>query len=509
MRRSHLTPLILGFLLTGTAGAAIAVGCSATNDNSNEFDDDDGNTTGLPSGSGGNGGGNSGGGGEGGSIWNLPDGGADAPPDVPVNPCGTECGPEELCDEAHTGLDDDCDGNVDEGCPCTAGQAHFCFKGDPSYRNTPGCFDGSEICTENGIWGPCNGGVHATEGCFSADPTGCHAISAVPFQDVNLKIGTGNFSGDAVAGSEVWTVTCPAGVNPCPAVSGANPPDDFKPLQSGEYTVTYTKQIVGGGTDSCTYPLFVGAPGLRVELEWEHDLGGTGVDLDLHLHQPNNTQPWAVGGSNADCGFANCTISSMQFGSPPTWFPQGNVPPDPVNWYLDPVLEKNTCFYAPRGAGQEWQSYGQGCHSPRLDIDNINCTPGVTDPNSYDFCAPENINVDFPPTGEWFRIGVHYYSSHSYSYAVHPRIKIYCEGALAADLGPGGFYTPEAPVTFPASGSSTMYWLAADVAFTEGECQSKGCVVQPLYMDPNTKTPYLTTSSQVQSIFEPPYPPPP
>jgi len=512
MRRGQFTPLILALLFTASTGAAVAVGCSAAGKKGNEFDDDDGNTSGpFPTGSGGSGGENGSGGAGGGLFFPDAGGSSDAAPDVPVNPCGTECGDTELCDDAHVGLDDDCDGNVDEGCPCSAGQAHFCFKGDPSYRNTPGCYDGNQSCTENGIWGPCIGGVHATDGCFSANPTGCHPISAVPFQDVNLKGGTGDFSIDAVPGSEVWTVTCPAGVNPCPAVSGTNPVDDFKPLQSGEYTVTYTKQVAGGGTDSCTYPLFVGAPGLRVELEWEHDLGGTGVDLDLHLHQPNNTQPWAVGGSPADCGFANCTINAYAGGgfATPEWFPAGNMPPDPVNWYLDPVAEKNTCFYAPRGMGQMWQSHGMGCHSPRLDLDNISCMPGVSDPDSGNFCAPENINVDFPPTGEWFRIGVHYYSSHGLNYTVHPRIKIYCEGALAADLGPAGYYTPEMSVSFPPNGSSSLYWLVADVAFTEGECQSKGCVVQPLYMNPNTKEPYLVQVSTVESTFAPPYPPPP
>ena len=42
-----------------------------------------------------------------------------------------------------------------------------------------------------------------------------------------------------------------------------------------------------------------------------------------------------------------------------------------------------------------------------------------TDPNNVNFCAPENANIDFPPIGEWTRIGVHYYSSHSLQYDVH------------------------------------------------------------------------------------------
>lgn len=507
-------PLI--FLAMATAIGAAAANCSATNGDTNGFTNDTGTTTGT-----GQGGGSSStsSGGQGGEII-IPDGGPDAPPDVYINPCGTACGPTELCDDAHLGLDDDCDGQVDEICDCAAGTAHSCFKGDPSYHNTTGCYDGTEKCSENGKWGACLGGVHATDNCFSADLTNCHPISAVPFETVDLKNGTGNFSANAVAGSETWSVACPAGVNPCPAVAGASPPDDFQPLQSGEYTVTYTKGVSGGGTESCTYPLFVGAPGLRVELEWEHDVEpcagfSCGVDVDLHLHQPNNTLPWAISGEPQDCGYGNCKIETIQLGfnQTPTWFPMGNVPPDPVNWYKDPVFEKNLCYFAPRGAGQQWQSYGQGCHNPRLDIDNIYCDPTISDPEDPDFCAPENINVDFPPQGEWFRIGVHYYSSHGVTYAVHPKVKIYCNGSLAADLGAIGYYSPETPVTFePADGSGfngNRFWMVADVAFSDDACDTSACTVKPLYADQNAKTPLFVLDTVAETNFGPGYPPPP
>src|SRR6185436_18439117 len=114
--------------------------------------------------------------------------------------------------------------------------------------------------------------------------------------------------------------------------------------------------------------------------------------------------------------------------------------PDPVNWYLDPTFAKNTCYFAPRGVGDEWQALGQGCHNPRLDLDDITCDPSISDPNDFDFCAPENVNVDFPPKSVWTRVAAHYYSSHGFSYAVHPTVKIFCDGALAAELGPTGYY---------------------------------------------------------------------
>lgn len=518
MRRRRVALICFALSVTTTVGFAIGGGCSA-NINPPPTGSGTSGSAGL-SGSGGamtstsTSGGNAGEGGFGGSLV-IEDGGMDVNNDVMMNPCGTKCGDMELCDQDHTGLDDNCNGEVDEGCPCTAGAAHSCFRGDPSYASSPGCFPGTEKCSENGEWGPCNGGVHATEDqkCYTNDMTACHPISAVPFQDVNLLEGTGNFSANAVPGSEVWTVECPQGVNPCPAVNGFNPADDFKPLQSGEYSVTYTKGLAGGGTDSCKYPLFVGAPGLRVELEWEHDLGGEGVDLDLHVHQPNDIKPWSILGAPQDCTWSSCTIEEFEFGlNAPDWF-SGVAPPDPVDWYIDPVFEKNTCYFAPRGVGEAWQFLGMGCHNPRLDLDNIFCDPTILDVNDDTFCAPENINIDYPPKNEWTRIGVHYFGSHGLTYDVHPRVKVFCNGALAAELGPTGYYSPDAPITFiPSDGdgiAGNRFWMVADVAFVDSKCGNKGCVVQPLYTDPVAKTPVLMLEGAAETTIGPDYPPTP
>lgn len=492
--------------LSAVGGVAASNGCSAVSD-TNGFTGDPGSGTGgvtSSSGGGGPGGGTSTG--DGGFNPGVGGAGTGGSGGIPVNPCGSECGPTELCDGVHLGLDDDCDGLVDEVCSCQSGQAHACFKGDPSFHNAEGCFDGTEKCTENGTWGPCIGGLHATaeDNCAMGTNLGCHPIQAVPFQTVNLKDGTGTFSTNAV--TESWSVACPAGVNPCPAVGGANPADDFQALQSGEYTVTYTKTVQGGPAESCSYPLFVGARGLRVEMEWEW--GNT--DLDLHVHQPNNVQPWAINGSLVDCGWTNCTAGSYLGGGigSPSWFSDAAMIPDPVNWYLDPDFNKNTCYFAPRGVGQQWQSFGMGCHNPRLDLDNVFCEPTVSDPDDSSFCAPENINIDFPPINEWTRIGVHYYSGGSIP--IHPKIKVYCDGALAADLGQQGYNTPESPVVFPQNQAGTLFWMVADVLFKPAdECTPSACVVEPLYLDPATKTPLITDELQAESNFGPSYPPVP
>jgi hypothetical protein len=471
------------------AGASGGVGGASTTSTTSSTSSSGGSTTTTTSST------SSGGGGAGGA------GGA------PADPCVSECGATELCDGVHAGLDDDCDGLVDEGCPCSVGMAQSCFKGDPGHRNDPGCFAGTQHCNAQQQWGSCLGGVHATDGCDLPAP-GCHAISSYPFVPVDLKAGTGTFSGNAL--SETWTVTCPAGVTPCPAVAGSNPPDDFQPLQSGQYLVQYTKQTSNGAA-SCTYPLFVGAPGLRVELDWEHDLGGTGVDLDLHVHQPADTSPWGGNTStSADCAWDNCAPNAFDPAWPnqyaPDWF-SGVAPPDPVDWYLDPVPAHNSCYYAPRGNGARWQGYLKGCHSPRLDLDNITCDPAILDVNNSAFCSPENSNIDFPPKDEWIRIGVHYYAAHGVSYNVHPRIRVFC-GSLVAELGPAGY---NAPITFtPADGadsSTGRFWLVADVRFLDDPCMPSKCEVRPLYQNPSLLTPVLSTMQAARQTFQPGYPP--
>jgi hypothetical protein len=447
---------------------------------------------------------------------------------------------------------------------------HWCFKGDPSFRNTPGCFDGSMTCSELGQWGPCTGGVHATDHCF-ANSSSCHAITAIPGGKVDLKAGTGNFSANAVPGSESFTVECPMGVSQCPAVV---PPQFFSEIQSGEYTVTYAKTVAGDPSpQSCTFPLFIGDRGLRIELSWEHFNSDDGVDLDLHVHQPScagageacgkggdccagacnagvcgplgckangatctlpgqccsglcvagacagaPVPPWAISpGRPQDCTWSSCKIDQVQFNDMvvPNWFPAG-AQPDPCGWDIQtsPLSLDNTCYNDPRGVGADWQSLAKGCHNPRLDIDNIQCNFTVTDPTDPDWCGPENVNVDYPPLGQWFRMGVHYYYNHGRGYDVHPEIKIFCNGALSADLGPHSFYVPESPVTFEpgdgdGTGSGNRFWLAADVAFVEDMCGNVSCVVQPLYDDPTSKTPLFTLDTTATATFSPAWPPAP
>jgi hypothetical protein len=139
-------------------------------------------------------------------------------------------------------------------------------------------------------------------------------------------------------------------------------------------------------------------------------------------------------------------------------------------------------------------------------MDNISCDPSVTDPHSSSFCSAENTNIDYPPTRTWARIGVHYYDNRGQTYDVHPTIQVYCDGRLAAKLGPTAY---GAPVTFVPGDATSRFWLVADVAFADDECGNRGCVVEPLYLDSVARTPVFSTAAQVSASFGPPYPPMP
>jgi hypothetical protein len=323
------------------------------------------------------------------------------------------------------------------------------------------------------------------------------------------------------------------GISQCPSVMA---PDVFSEIQSGEYMVTYSKMVTGDPNPRvCSFPLFIGDRGLRVELTWEHTTADTGVDLDLHVHQPVNMQPWGINpGRPQDCTWSSCRFdqicdlgdAGIDGSCPPNdlvapmWFPPANMAPMPSNWDVETSAQSmaNTCYNDPRGVGAEWLKIGKGCHNPRSDVDVITCDDTVTDPNNPSWCGPENVNVDYPSLKQWFRVAVHYYWNHGHTYDVHPEIKIYCNGALSGDLGPQGFYTPvdggATPVTFePAdgagNGAGNRFWIVADVAFTQDSCGTVSCTVQPIYSDPVQKTPFFTIDSAATTTFAPPWPPPP
>ncbi len=73
--------------------------------------------------------------------------------------------PTETCD----GTDDNCDGQVDEGCTCVNGTSQPCYTGSPQTQNVGECEDGIQTCV-NGLYGNCVGDQTPTsETCDGLD----------------------------------------------------------------------------------------------------------------------------------------------------------------------------------------------------------------------------------------------------------------------------------------------------------------------------------------------------
>jgi len=75
-----------------------------------------------------------------------------------TNLCG-ECGAIDEPEECGDGLDNDCDGEIDESCGCFDG-ATGCWPGRADQRGVGECTDGVRECDPSGeFWGPCEGAI--------------------------------------------------------------------------------------------------------------------------------------------------------------------------------------------------------------------------------------------------------------------------------------------------------------------------------------------------------------
>ena len=361
------------------------------------------------------------------------------------------------------GLDNDCDGIVDEGCECEVGQTQPCFTGAPNQRNVGSCQDGMQSCVvgsdgKTGKWGDCVGAISPKRDvCDNADNdcNGCvdDNLCCAPPIDCGYDIGTAlPFTDKIIDGTQIydrdrlfndaatanweWTLT----KGPCDIVlnktsfttkgaatsaglSGAGTASTtvsgtglswFKVnfQLSGTYLLHLKVTRTNGEVYECEWPLKVISDGLRIELCWDktgaHESGG--YDLDLHLGKNGVTQYEEI---EEDDGWDTYT----------TVYPWGAA---------------SSCFYGNCRNDDNWNVVGWGYaetasgKNPRLDIDNIN-TAG----------EPENINLDNPKNGDTFRVLVHNYpwDDYSSSTGTHPVVNVYCGGTLRATYGVSPQYT--------------------------------------------------------------------
>lgn len=403
---------------------------------------------------------------------------------------------EGLCN----GLDDDCDGKVDEGCDCAPGQTQACFLGPKNYRNKGTCHDGVQTCkvtmrAAKGVWGDCVGGIspkqdvcdNADNNCNGCDddklccapPINCaYDLTAdgdfLPFKykiiDGKQIYDTGHKFNDADTATWEWTLTkgpCDIVLNKVNSyVKGGKTAAEVGDVDTDNGTASTVVSGVGfsqfkvkfrlsgnyklhlkvtrenGEVYECEWVITVVSDGLRIELCWDKTGPSTsgGRDIDLYLGKNGKTSAWRTG----SCYYGNCTTTSV--GTYPSW-----------GYDTTENYDKNGKLKTMK--------------NPRLDMDNIS-TVG----------EPENINLDNPKDGDTFRVMVHHYSG-TKTDETHPVVNVYCGGTLKATYG------VEPQVTgFKDENDS---WKVVEIKWV-GDYSSDACELTPVWNNG-----YVTNNAQI------------
>ncbi len=420
---------------------------------------------------------------------------------------------EALCD----GLDNDCDGQVDERCNCgTAGRIQSCFLGPPDRADQGACRDGIQVCRYvqefTFWWGPCEDSISPSQevcdnldndcnGCIDeipdCTPEGeCPGSDdprvpiAHPFTTYPLNGGDFFYKDNAVAWH--WEVTgspcdklfqsvdanaTPSSGNLSYRLDGENQKNATVSFSlSGAYQVKLTVTKEDGSLFSCTWVMSVRAPGLRVELCWDKTgrvatRNGESVDLDLHLGKTPGTSAWF---SDSDCYQRTC---------------RGHETP----WNYGNTTDLDTCTGENAPNYQAYHDILGYCPNPRLDIDN-------KDMNGARYVT-ENINLDNPRAGDRFRVMVEYYTNIQADALVdadsglpiptieaHPLVNVYCGGELRGSFG--GVSDPDEQgenqlVVLQGFDTPGEMWRVVDVDVRGGS----DCILTPV-RDPDSESIY-------------------
>ncbi len=391
-------------------------------------------------------------------------------PPIVTDPDAEGYVPEQCGD----GQDNDGNGEVDEGCPCTYGDVQRCWGGPPEARGVGGCSDGTQICgvRNDPRWGPCEDQIiPVPEQCdnkdndcngYVDDMPDCLPVLTCPVEEFALPFAFHELDAVALIGSEdeietvKWYIGAPnnselASIGPSddPAtpdideshdvVDDPLTPDVDESTQnisrvfldvSGDYIVTADILTKKNVRVLCSWVVRARGAGLRVELKWTIT-ETLQSDLDLHMHREAETDLDYLWFQQSDAYFNN---------QRPSWGYGGTLAEE---------------------CGSEFN-----CNNPRLDIDNQGEIIG----------RPENINLDNPRNGDTFRIMVHAWRLSEFEPQKEGVITVFCGGEQAAVLGA----RPDSAIM-----DDDYMWLVADVTMEvdDDTGRTTGCEVVPRFND--------------------------
>jgi hypothetical protein len=400
--------------------------------------------------------------------------------------------------EVCNGVDDDCNGIVDDGCNCVPGSTRACYGGPAGTRMIGICRDGTQSCVSGagGVgsdWGACVGwSGPVTEICNGSDDNcdgrldeGCACTagstracySGAPATRMVGVCRDGSQTCSYVAGVAQWS-TCSG--ERLPSSETCNMADDNCNGTVDE-NVCLVPPIVTCPTPLTTRPFvavtLTGAAtdpdgGAIASWSWTLVSAPAGASGTFSSPSSQTTQftPNLVGvytirltvvdddGMSASCT-TTVTATGLGIRVEVIW----NTASSDVDTHLLRMASgspwfntPNDCYYANRTPS--WDAAGTA-DDPRLDIDDV------------DGFGPENINVDVPVTGNTYRVGIHYYSDHGAG-ASSVTVRIYCGDV---SVTPVATYSRTLSNGAGASDSND-FWRVADVRWLGGDSCSVAAI---------------------------------
>jgi hypothetical protein len=389
----------------------------------------------------------------------------------------------EVCGD---GVDNDCNGRVDDGCECTLGASRPCYAGPAGTQNVGACRDGRQTCiagpSGGTTWDICRGWMGPTaevcdntdNDCNRATDEGCACRPGTTQSCYTGPAGTAG-RGTCLAGTQ----TClagPRGVGAAwsscagqalPGVEVCNRADDdcdgmadeglscsgptvmCPPPQTAPAGSTVTLTATSSTPAAYLWEV-VSPPGALYTLGGAAALSTTFTSVIVGTYTLRFTATDAMGRA-ASC-MTSVTMQGHGLRVEMTWDTDGNdvdlhVHNSAATMWFDAV---NDCYF--RNRRPEWDAVGP-VDNPALDTDDTNGR------------GPENIRVDEPPTTQTYSVGVHYWSGMAPS---NVTVRVYCGDRLAA---PAFVRSMQG-----GDGMTNDFWRVARVRFTS----PTACTVTPV-----------------------------